>query len=156
MKAIKSPLTSLFRSVSPRSSFDGTCSADSASSTWTAPRRSLWSCLSRSPASPCCSPRSGEECSSFEDEAPPPCDEAPEAGAHSDSCDACIQEPVEREAYLLRGAPLSVSMPADFVDPLSGCLILEPVTMMATGVKLDRSSLRECCALCSTSLWRAR
>lgn len=50
---------------------------------------------------------------------------------------------LERMGYLLRGSPVRIVAPDEFLDPVTDCLILEPVTLLNTDTTLDRLTLQE-------------
>ena len=58
-------------------------------------------------------------------------------------CDSCEEACSERVGYLLRGSPVRIVAPGEFLDPVTDCLILEPVTLLNTDTTLDRLTLQE-------------
>ena len=57
--------------------------------------------------------------------------------------DAGEEAALERMGYLLRGSPVRIVAPDEFLDPVTDCLILEPVTLLNTDTTLDRLTLQE-------------
>ena len=67
-----------------------------------------------------------------------------EAFAQRDSSEDSSEEACsERVGYLLRGSPVRIVAPGEFLDPVTDCLILEPVTLLNTGTTLDRLTLQQ-------------
>jgi hypothetical protein len=60
--------------------------------------------------------------------------------AEADSGEEALNE---RVGYLLRGSPVRVVAPDEFLDPVTDCLILEPVTLLNTNTTVDRLTLQE-------------
>ena len=91
--------------------------------------------------------RSSEDTSSSVHVVPPPSTAtstatATEAEAFA-QCDSSEEACSERVGYLLRGSPVRIVAPEEFLDPVTDCLILEPVTLLNTDTTLDRLTLQQ-------------
>ncbi|KAK9836944.1 hypothetical protein WJX81_001671 [Elliptochloris bilobata] len=127
-----------------RSSLCSDCSEDSTCSTSGRPSflsrvsRQLSRTQRRSDA------RSSEDSASSAPAAPTaPAEPRPAEADMLNACDAADEATHERVGYLLRGSPVRIVAPDEFLDPVTDCLILEPVTLLNTDTTLDRLTLQE-------------